>query len=89
MDGLASKSFYWDKIHPDSMTGLRAMGELAMHLVAAADTEMTYGVGKAEAADNAIGACGGAMAGAAVEWGRSGDRQCQMLKACLGGAPRR
>jgi len=30
---LAYKSFFFDKIHPDALTGSRAMAELAMHLI--------------------------------------------------------
>jgi hypothetical protein len=33
VEGLAGRSFYYDKIHPDALTGARVMGELAFHMV--------------------------------------------------------
>jgi len=55
IDGLAGKSFYWDKIHPDSLTGLRAMGEIAMHLIESIQSELSSGMGTSERADAAPG----------------------------------
>lgn len=65
VDGLAGKSFFFDKIHPDALTGARAMAELAMHLVLHARRELEA-QGSAAATD-AVEAGGGDIGGSALD----------------------
>ncbi|KAG1678053.1 hypothetical protein FOA52_000849 [Chlamydomonas sp. UWO 241] len=73
-DGLAGESFFADKIHPDTLTGARALGELAMHLVLKAKWEAEAAAAGREPAPRPGGSLGLGEGGGDAEQGAVVDR---------------